>query len=195
MQSQGVTFSASVSRDLKHLITHLHTKTEGYNPGTGFSPDHIAAFIRSHGGPEAKVVRLSPAVFGGPAQITPVHDVLNRLQLIQSNDADYATGIVELAVTHKVSQPVDIDFQDRHFCERNLNRLAEPFAGLVRDIQAAIDAHLIAVIPNPFRSDTLVLVILLGRNMSWGEQHEQTLHCTLESITGVHWTLERKPLE
>lgn len=76
-----------------------------------------------------------------------------------------------------------------------MDRFPETLKVLVKSFRAAVDAQWIIVIPDPFRANTLVFVILLGRRVQWSQPHEQALHQALRSATGLEWTAERKPLK
>lgn len=108
-------FSTAVRADLEGLIGYLHTKAQGYDPSTGIDLTPIIDFVekqREQG--VSGVVSVKPGAFGGPTKITPVHDVLDRLQFIVGNRADYETGVVELKADHSIGRPAYVDFQDRH---------------------------------------------------------------------------------
>lgn len=174
MQPQpGIAFSNLVADDLQALVGYLHSRSGGYNPAVGIPLDGIMDFIRSH--PGTGVVSVPPGSFGMPVEITPVHDALDRLQMMQRQGAEYAIGLAELTVQHGMDQPADIDFMDRYFPGRNLERLPEPLRVAVQAIQVAVAAHLIVVIPDPFRPGTLVLVVLLSPHDRWSYLHEKAV--------------------
>lgn len=190
-----VRFSTNVLADLEALISHLHSKAGGYDPSAGISPGRILDLIHKQVSAGASgVVELPPGALGGPTQITPVHDALDYLRHIQEQQASYATGIIELTAPHTIRQPVDVNFEDRFFLNKQLDLLPEALKRLVQATQPA-GAHLVLVVPDVFRPNTLVLVILLSRHDHWSRQHEKALYQALQSTTQLPWVKEYSPLK